>query len=123
MTDNIDVQPGERAGKVAVATDDIGGVHFPIYKLAYGADGEQTSVSPVFPLPIDCFQLAMGPIYNDGTYKYYGEALPGTLVGASSWRISRMNITTKQVDWADGNADFDNPYTDENTVTVVQTYS
>jgi len=52
LTDNIDVQPGERPGKVAVATDEIGGVHYPVYKTAYGADGSQTPVSPSNGLPV-----------------------------------------------------------------------
>ena len=52
MADNIHVNPGTAAGKLQVATDDIGGVHFPIYKQAFGADGAQTPVSGSDPLPV-----------------------------------------------------------------------
>lgn len=41
-------------------------------------------------------------------YTYMCEALPGTLTSASAWRISRLNMATGVVLWADGNANFDN---------------
>lgn len=63
--------------------------------------------------------LADGPVYNDGAYKYFGEARPGTGLTESKWRVSRMNLTTSQVQWADGNADFDNVYTDLATVAAL----
>ena len=63
-----------------------------------------------------CGTLAMGPIYNDGLYKYFGEAVPGTALTTAEWRVSRMKIADKQVDWADGNGLFDNVFTDVATV-------
>lgn len=51
MTDNIDVKPGEGATAVSVATDDVSGVHYPIYKLAVGADGAAVLVSADNPIP------------------------------------------------------------------------
>jgi len=122
MTDNIVVGPSRAPNAVAVATDDIGGVHYPIYKTAFGADGSVTQVNQANPLPIDCAPLAMGEIYEVAGWKYFGEAQPGADITASVWRISRMNTTTKKVEWADGNANFDNPYTDVTQVTVTQTY-
>ncbi len=56
--------------------------------------------------------LASGPIYEDATYKYFGEAEPGTVLNSSKWRVSRMNKITLQIEWADGNGDFDNRFTD-----------
>ena len=41
-------------------------------------------------------------------YIYFCDAAPGTATSAASWRISRMNTTTGQTMWADGNANFDN---------------
>jgi hypothetical protein len=49
MADNLDVTPGSGA---TIATDDIGGVHFPISKVAFGAEGAATSVDPANPLPV-----------------------------------------------------------------------
>ncbi|MEN8171413.1 MAG: hypothetical protein ABFS03_00885 [Chloroflexota bacterium] len=52
MVDSIDVQPGTRNGRKAVATDEIGNVHYPIYKLSVGALGTQTPVDSDNPLPV-----------------------------------------------------------------------
>lgn len=52
MADNIGVRPSTTTGSVNVATDDIGGVHYPIYKQAYGSDGEAISVDLATPLPV-----------------------------------------------------------------------
>lgn len=60
--------------------------------------------------------LKSGPIYNDGTYKYFGEAAPGTALTDASWQVSRMTIATGAVDWADGNGLFDNVFTNLATV-------
>ena len=122
MADTVKVNPGSNPDAVNVATDHIGIIHYPIYKIAFGADGSVTQVNAANPLPIDCAPLAMGEIYNVGGWKYFGEAQPGADITASVWRISRMNTTTKKVEWADGNANFDNPYTDVTQVTVTQTY-
>ena len=69
--------------------------------------------------------LAGGPIYEDATYKYFGEAEPGTALTAAKWRVSRMNISTKQIEWAnvDGvKANFDNLFTDL-TIVAALTYT
>ena len=70
----------------------------------------------------DNVPLAFGPIYEDATYRYFGEAAPGTALTEPKWRVSRINKTTGQEEWADGNANFDNVYT-ENEVKNVFTYS
>ena len=116
MTDNVNVLPSDDISSVSVATDDIGGVHYPVYKLAYGADGSQTPVDAVNPLPIDCTPLAMGEIYTDGVYKYFGEAQPGSDITDPVWRVSRLTIIGKRIEWANGNTNFDNTYDDIATV-------
>ena len=63
--------------------------------------------------------LAFGPIYNDGTYQYFGEALVGTALSTAAWRVSRMSLSTSQIQWADGNADFNNLFTDLATVAAL----
>lgn len=45
---------------------------------------------------------ASGPIYNDGTYKYFGEAKPASPLTSPVWKVSRMNISTSYVQWVDG---------------------
>ena len=60
--------------------------------------------------PVD--GLNLGPIYDDGTYKYIGESSPGTALTAAGWRVQRMTIATSQIIWADGNTEFDNVFTD-----------
>jgi hypothetical protein len=66
VADNIDVQPGERPGKVAVVTDEIDGVHHPLYKIEYGADGEATQVDSDNPLPVD--QSATDELHETAVY-------------------------------------------------------
>lgn len=45
-------QDDEGAGTFDVATDQIGGKDYPIYKVSYGPLGSQTPVSESNPLPI-----------------------------------------------------------------------
>ena len=67
--------------------------------------------------------FASGPIYQDATYKYFGEAMPGTALTDASWRVSRMRLDNSQIQWAnvdpDGNANFNNVYTDLATVAAM----
>lgn len=51
MSDGIEVNPGDAAGRVTVATDVVDNVHIPVYKPSFGKDGEATLVSEVNPLP------------------------------------------------------------------------
>ena len=53
MADNINVLDDPHLGTVPVATDEIGGVHYPVYKLAYGTDGSQTPVDETNKLPVE----------------------------------------------------------------------
>ena len=52
MTDNINVKPGKGGTAVPVKTDVIDGVHVPIYKAGFGADGDLTLVDEDNPIPI-----------------------------------------------------------------------
>jgi len=40
MTDNIPVNPATAGGKQKVATEKVGDIHYPVYKQAFGEDGE-----------------------------------------------------------------------------------
>lgn len=49
---SIDVQPGERPGKVKVKTNLVGDEHTPVYNTAFGAEGvDPTYVDSDNPLP------------------------------------------------------------------------
>jgi len=52
MPDNIKVEGSGHAKAVSVATDEIGGVHYPVYKLAYGADGAVSLVDADNGVPV-----------------------------------------------------------------------
>jgi len=64
-------------------------------------------------------ELAPGPIYDDGTYQYFGDALPGTALNAATWRVSRMSYADSRVQWADGDTNFDNIFTDLTAVAAL----
>ena len=49
MADNVTTNPG--AGGETFATDDIGGIHYPISKIAFGTPDTATPVSSANPLP------------------------------------------------------------------------
>jgi hypothetical protein len=49
MADNVQVTQGSGT---AMATDDIGGVHYPRFKLTVGGDGSANDVSEQYPLPV-----------------------------------------------------------------------
>jgi len=59
--------------------------------------------------------LDFGPIYSDGTYKYFGEAIPGTALTAAEWRVSRMTISTSRIEYL-GTGKFEHVFTDVSTV-------
>jgi parallel beta-helix repeat protein len=47
--------------------------------------------------------------YDEGaTYTYIGEANPGEVTSAASWRVKRLTNADNTIVWADGDSDFDN---------------
>jgi len=51
MPDNFPLDPSTGPNAAPVATDEIGGVHYQVVKLAHGADGTATPASAAAPLP------------------------------------------------------------------------
>jgi hypothetical protein len=51
-SDNVKVNPGGANNAISVATDEIDGIHYPVYKMSYGELGVQIPISPSNPLPI-----------------------------------------------------------------------
>lgn len=58
-----------------------------------------------------------GPIYNDGTYEYYGKAINlKANLGDPVWQVRRMRLSDSYVQFADGDALFDNVFTNQAAV-------
>jgi len=55
------------------------------------------------------------------TVTYVGEAAPGVAESAAFWRVKRLTQygTVLKVDWADGNEDYDNVWTNRASLTYV----
>lgn len=81
MADDIKVIPSPEAGDPSVATDEVGGRHFQIVKLAIGADGAATLIdSAGLPVTVAALPLPSGAST---------EATLAT-VGNFLWRILQM---------------------------------
>lgn len=52
MTDNIKVNPSSEQESVSVATDNIDNVHYPVYKMAIGDDGEADLIDKSNRVPV-----------------------------------------------------------------------
>ena len=68
-------------------------------------------------LGVEAYQ---GKFYDDGTYTYVGDAIPGSATSDEVWRIMRINNTTDDYDWADGDTNFDNEW--DNVTDLDYTY-
>lgn len=49
---------------------------------------------------------------EQSTYTYIGRASPGSATSADTWQIKRITNASGDIDWADGNIDFDNVWDD-----------
>ena len=62
--------------------------------------------------------IASGPIYEDATYKYFGEAAPATGLSDARWSVSRMRKSDSYIQWVnEGKAN--QLYTDLATVAAL----
>jgi hypothetical protein len=111
MADNINVTPSADGSAVAVATDDVSGVHYPVYKPAFGADGTVTLVSGGSPMPVTDYlqEVAQGNIPGHSLVHKYGRN-PAVQNGTDSGLlqvgnnfIMRQSATTFRIK-AGGNA-------------------
>lgn len=93
MADNLTTNPG--AGGATIATDDVGGVHYPISKLAFGALDSATLVSNANGLPSTLINSAGSAIASLAL----GTASEGLLTsaGATDFFFSTANATTTQL--------------------------
>ena len=98
MADNIKVLPDGTPAGLAVATDDIGGVHYPIYKMSYGALGTQTPVTGDnrLPVAIDSKQTAFGELKTSHNTPQVQIKFPynlNTEVGQALWNNASSTVT------------------------------
>lgn len=56
LADNVKINPSTRSSGIDVATDEIDNVHYPIYKVAIGANGEAIFIDGDNPLPVDVIE-------------------------------------------------------------------
>lgn len=81
MADNVQITAGSGT---TMATDDIGGVHYPKSKIGFGGDDEYTAVTTTYPFPVKLpLNNFTAPVY---VYPHFS-----TAVSAS---ITRPNDTT-----------------------------
>lgn len=57
MADNIGVKPNTSSAAVSVATDNVNGIHYPVYKFAIGPDGSATLIDSDNPIPVESTDL------------------------------------------------------------------
>lgn len=96
MTDGIILNPG--TGGSTVATDEIGGTHYQIMKVAFGAPDTATPVSPADPLPVSAAALplpagaatAANQTTGNTSLAAIANALAGTLGIAGSVTVTNL---------------------------------
>lgn len=69
MADNLTAKANTGSGTDVLATDEIGGVHYPRTKISIGADGSATDLSSTNPMPVSD---AGGSLTVDGTVAVSG---------------------------------------------------
>ena len=104
MADDITL-PGTGS---SVATDEVSSKHYQRIKLVESTDGSAAAIGvQANPLATQSAEFAIR-IDEGATYTYIGLAAPGAIEGSASWRIKRMTNATTNILYADGNANFDN---------------
>jgi hypothetical protein len=123
----------EEAAPLSFEVSQAAGLTFETKESVLGFDTTEASLSfevqPPTPITFEVLNFAaainpedvMPPVYATRTdfvsasLAYVGEALPGTLDSAPAWRIKRLTIAADDdvtTEWADGNASFDNAWSD-----------
>lgn len=84
MADNTTVLPSPDAAAITIATDDVGGVHYPVYKLAQGPADSATLVDSNNPLFVSNFyaEVAKGNVTGHRMVHKFGY---NSAVANGSW--------------------------------------
>lgn len=79
-------------------------------------DGSVTT-SPGLP---NIYKQRLAYVTGTSNVEYHGYASPGAASSAASWAIAKMTYVSgdlTQIDWADGNTNFDNVWDDRTSLT------
>lgn len=71
LVDSVKVSPSTRATSVSIATDEINDIHYPIYKIAIGANGVVTFIDDDNPIPVNVVEA--GTKYTTDTVTILNE--------------------------------------------------
>ena len=113
----IEFAVGDSAGIAFETTETVLGFDTVENPLVFEVGSDETISFEVEQLIFGSTDDVMPPVYAtrtdfvSATLAYVGEALPGTLDSAPSWRIKRLTLGLDDdvtTEWADGNANFDN---------------
>lgn len=107
MTDNVTVSNLPPYQQYTVRSTGTSSGQLQHVRLDIGSGTSESQVSGSLPVSSTAYSVR----YDEGaTYTYIGEALPGTLEAASTWRIKRLTIADNTILWADGDSSFDNQW-------------
>lgn len=82
---DVNVNPGDRPNAIRIILDKIGDVFWPIYKIAFGAEGSATCVDADNPLPVELkniknfiLEVARGNVPGHSIVNKFGHAIVTT---------------------------------------------
>lgn len=100
MADNIPITAGSGT---TVATDDVGGVHYQVIKLAYGALDSATLATSSTPLPVAPVPANVISTANSTTSVLSGgAAFTGTSEDVSNYSVIHINVFASHASATDG---------------------
>jgi hypothetical protein len=103
MADDVTVSNYKLNDYIVETEDQGGGIHRQVVEVGSIAATATLSLSA----------CAARVDYVSSTLTYIGHATPGTLNAAAAWRIRRVTGSSDiTVEWADGNANYDNVWDD-----------
>jgi len=109
VADNVPINPGGAPDAFIVATDEIGNIHYPIYKMSYGPLGKQTLVDDINGLPVHIVE-GYDIVVNELFHKHTGvesNIAADVLAGDTSIEVVDASIFTLEdaVQVTNGNTD------------------
>lgn len=93
MADTIRVVPSSSGSDPAVATDDIGGIHYQKIKIGWGADGTWNETAPTARVPVDARERAITAV--GGTLIRPVNATPYSVNDAISNNTTAGSVTAQ----------------------------
>ena len=125
MADNVNVEEGRQGQSLKVATDDIGGIHIPRFKLVHGPDGVNygdIDYENPFPVLPSTHAYSKGQVFGHEALRKFGinTLVPTTenYVGGTGAALPYLPITAVNVELISGNANDAAGGTGARTVTI-----